>query len=76
MYPCRPPKVLPAIVHPPTCCEQHTYEEVIVPHIHPTHTAHVNHQLYEHQHYFPHTESFAQNAYNQQQICGRRPYGY
>ncbi|MFK2824171.1 CotD family spore coat protein [Bacillus sp. B190/17] len=70
---CHRPKVLPAVVHPPMCCEHHTFQQFIVPHIHPTHIANINHQMYEHQHYFPQTQSFAQNVHHQQQFCGRRP---
>ncbi|WP_338749592.1 CotD family spore coat protein [Bacillus sp. FJAT-52991] len=79
MFPCRPPIVMPAVVHPPKCCENHMFENIIVPHIHPTHTTNVQHQLFEHQHYFPQTQSFVQNAQYQQQMCGGRPrppFGY
>lgn len=73
------PRVLPAVIHPPVCCENHTFEQFIVPHIHPTHTANINHQMYKHQHYYPHTQSFAQHVHNQQFFCGggpRRPFGF
>ncbi|WP_018660311.1 CotD family spore coat protein [Heyndrickxia acidiproducens] len=54
---CRP-HVLPAVVHPTKCCVTHTHQDFIVPHIFPTHTTHVNHQVYHQQNYFPHTHSF------------------
>ena len=37
MY-CRPTKVLPAIVRPTKCCVNHNFENVIVPHVFPSHT--------------------------------------
>lgn len=49
--------VCPPIVHPTKCCVNHTCSKYIVPEIHPSHTTTVNHQHYEHQHYFPHTQS-------------------
>lgn len=60
------PKVLPAVVHPTKCCVKHTHQNVIVPEIHPTHTTNVNHTNYQHQHYFPHTESVVNEVSNQQ----------
>ncbi|WP_342753716.1 CotD family spore coat protein [Bacillus sp. PK3_68] len=35
--------------------------------------------MYQHQHYYPHTQSFAQDVCNQQLLCGghpRRPFGF
>lgn len=66
---CRP-NILPPVVHPTKCCVNHTFTKTIVPHIHPTHTTTVNHQLYEHQHYFPHTQSAVNEVSNQQFVCG------
>jgi spore coat protein D len=62
---CRPHVVAP-IIHPPQCCVQHHFDATIVPHIHPSHTTHVNHHLFQHQHYFPHTESVVDEVANQQ----------
>ncbi|RLQ95145.1 CotD family spore coat protein [Falsibacillus albus] len=69
MY-CRPPHVLPAIVHPTKCCVNHTYSTVEVPHIHPTHTTTVNHTMFQHKHYFPQTQSAVSDVSNQQFNCG------
>ncbi|QPC46657.1 spore coat protein [Mangrovibacillus cuniculi] len=71
---CRP-KVMPAVVHPTKCCVTHSFDEVIVPHIHPTHTTNVNHTLYKHQHYFPQTASNVNEVSNQQFNCGGNPPG-
>ncbi|MEC1156488.1 spore coat protein [Cytobacillus horneckiae] len=62
--------VCPPIVHPTKCNVQHTCENVIVPHIHPSHTTTVNHVNYKHQHHFPHTQSFANEVTNQQFVAG------
>ena len=58
-----PPHVMAPIVHPPKCCTQHYFQATVVPHIHPSHTTHVNHHLFQHQHYFPHTESVTNIAF-------------
>ncbi|MDQ0213647.1 spore coat protein D [Oikeobacillus pervagus] len=71
---CRP-KVLPAVVHPTKCCVNHTNQQFIVPHIHPTHTTNINHQMYQHQHHFPQTQSFVNNVQHQHVNCGRPPFG-
>ncbi|RSK51892.1 CotD family spore coat protein [Bacillus canaveralius] len=63
---CRPHHVLPAIVHPTKCCVKHNFMNNVVPHIHPTHTTTVNHLNYQHQHYFPQTQSFVNDVSNQQ----------
>ncbi|MDX8362916.1 MULTISPECIES: CotD family spore coat protein [Bacillaceae] len=65
------PIVQPPIVHPTKCCVQHHYCTFIVPHIHPSHVQHVNHVLYQHQHYYPQTESVVNEVSNQQFNCGR-----
>ena len=69
-------KVCPPIVHPTKCCVNNAQYNYIVPHIHPSHTTNVNHYMYQHQHYFPHTESVVNEVSNQQFICpgsGPRP---
>lgn len=50
-------KVWPAVIHPTKCCVNHTFSNNIVPHIHPSHTTTVNHVNFQHQHYFPHSQS-------------------
>ena len=72
-----PPHVMAPIVHPPKCCTQHYFQATVVPHIHPSHTTHVNHHLFQHQHYFPHTESVVSQVANQHCIFpgpGPRPF--
>ncbi|AEH47688.1 CotD family spore coat protein [Parageobacillus thermoglucosidasius] len=64
------PHVVAPIVHPPRCCVQHHFQATVVPHIHPSHTTHVNHHFFQHQHYFPHTESVVNQVANQQLFCG------
>ncbi|RTR30479.1 spore coat protein CotD [Robertmurraya yapensis] len=56
---CKPhvSNVLPAVVHPTKQCVNQTFTNNIVPHIHPTHTTTVNHVNYQHQHFFPQTNS-------------------
>ncbi|WP_445492264.1 CotD family spore coat protein [Niallia sp. 03133] len=73
---CRPKHVLPAVVHPTKCCVNHTFSNNIVPHIHPTHTTTVNHVNYEHQHYFPHTQSVENVVTNTQATMGPVPTPY
>lgn len=74
----RPNNVLPAVVHPKKCCVNHTFQNNVVPHIHPTHTTTVNHINYQHQHYFPQTQSVVNEVTNQQFVAGASsgPGGY
>ncbi|MGP7816020.1 CotD family spore coat protein [Niallia sp. 01092] len=72
----RPSCVLPAVVHPTKCCVNHTFSNNIVPHIHPTHTTTVNHVNYEHQHYFPQTQSVENVVTNTQANMGPAPAPY
>ena len=61
---CRPSQVLPAVCHPTKCCVNHTFQNVIVPHVHPSHTTNVHHTNYQHQHHYPHTQSFVNEVSN------------
>jgi spore coat protein D len=63
MY-CRPTKVLPAVVHPTKCCVNHNFENIIVPHVFPTHTTTVNHTNYQNQQHFPHSQSVVNEVTN------------
>jgi spore coat protein D len=63
MYHCGP-KILPPCVAPPKCCVTHTHENFIQPHIFPSHTTHVNHQVIQHQNYYPHTNSYVNEVDN------------
>ena len=75
MY-CGPrPNVLPAIVHPTKCCVNHTFQNNIVPHIHPSHTTTVNHINFQHVHSFPHTQSVVNEVTNQQFVAAPGPVG-
>ncbi|RDU36867.1 spore coat protein CotD [Neobacillus piezotolerans] len=62
MYCPRPTQVLPAIVHPTQCCVTCSYENIIQPHVHPSHTTNVHHTNIENTHHFTHTESFVNEA--------------
>jgi spore coat protein D len=70
---CRP-RILAPIVHPPICCEQHHFMNYIVPHVHPSHITHVNHQMFQHQHYYPQTESVVSDVSHQHFHCGPGPF--
>ena len=69
---CQPRRqcVMPAVVHPTKQCVTNTFETVIVPHVHPTHTTNVNHVNYVNQHYFPQTFSNQQTQSVQNVTCG------
>jgi spore coat protein D len=56
--------VLPPVIHPTLCCENHLFHNYVVPHIHPSHTTTFNHHIFQHQHYFPHTVSVANDMYH------------
>ncbi|UII54587.1 spore coat protein [Cytobacillus spongiae] len=77
MY-CGPrPNVLPTVVHPTKCCVTNSFENNIVPHVHPTHTTNVNHINYKHEHYFPQTFSNVNEVTHQHFNAGPGypPYG-
>lgn len=61
---CCPTNVLPATVSPTKCCVNHTCENHIVPHVHPSHTTTVNHINFQHQHHFPHSQSVVNEVTN------------
>ena len=67
------PNVLAPIVYPTKCCVNHTCQETIVPHIHPSHTTNVNHHMFKHLHYYPHTQSAENEVMNQHFNCGPVP---
>ncbi|MDT9027491.1 spore coat protein [Rossellomorea yichunensis] len=72
MY-CKPSQVLPAIVHPTKCCTQHTYNNIVQPHIHPSHTNTINHTNVQNQHYYPHSQSVANEVTSQDYNMGPGP---
>ncbi|WP_281176641.1 CotD family spore coat protein [Shouchella shacheensis] len=57
-------KECPPVVHPTkhNCVE--STQEYIVPHIHPSHTTHVNNHVFKNVHHYPHTESVTENVMN------------
>ncbi|MDF0727879.1 CotD family spore coat protein [Cytobacillus sp. S13-E01] len=64
------PNMAAPIVYPTKCNTQHFCHKTVVPHIHPSHTQNVNHHMYEHVHYYPHTESVANEVSHQHFNCG------
>ncbi|WP_084215552.1 CotD family spore coat protein [Jeotgalibacillus campisalis] len=64
-------RICPPIVHPTMCCTNHSTEIIEVPHIHPIQITNVNHQVYQHKHYFPQTMNAEQTVSNQQFMCNR-----
>ncbi|MBU8879050.1 spore coat protein [Bacillus sp. FJAT-29790] len=72
----RPSCILPPIVHPTQCCVNNTFQNNVVPHIHPTHTTNVNHINFQHEHFFPHTESFVNEVTNQQFVAAPTHAGF
>lgn len=69
MYNCRPNNLGP-IVHPTKCCVKNLHSVNEVTHIHPSHTTYVNNQMFQHKHYFPHTESMVDSVSHQNFNCG------
>ncbi|MCD4839120.1 spore coat protein [Neobacillus sedimentimangrovi] len=59
----------PPVIHPTKHFVNHTFSTTVVPHIHPVHTTTVNHHLFQHKHYCPHTTSCAQDVCNQHLDC-------
>ncbi len=61
--------VTPPVIHPTTNLVNHTFSTTVVPHIHPVHTTTVNHHMYQHKHYCPHTSSCCEEVCNQHLDC-------
>lgn len=72
---CKPnvSNVLPAVVHPTKHCVKNTFTNNVVPHIHPTHTTTVNHVNFQHQHFFPQTNSTETVVTNQNFVAAPAP---
>jgi spore coat protein D len=70
---CCPTNILPTVVHPTKCCVNHTCTNNVVPHVHPTHTTTVNHINFQHQHFFPQTQSAVNQVTHQHFVAGPRP---
>jgi len=60
---------LPPVIHPTQQIVNHTFSTTVVPHIHPVHTTTVNHHMFQHKHYCPHTASCAEECCNQHIDC-------
>lgn len=68
-----PANVTAPIVSPTQQTVNTNVIKTIVPHVHPSHNTTVNKFVYQHQHYFPHSESVVNECYNQQLICTGPP---
>ncbi|WP_338066684.1 CotD family spore coat protein [Peribacillus acanthi] len=68
-----PTQVMPTVMHPTQNVVQQNVIKHIVPHVHPTHTTTVNHHVYQHQHYFPQTQSVVNQCSNQHLNCTGMP---
>jgi spore coat protein D len=64
------PNILKPIVYPTAHCDTHDCEKFVVPHVHPSHTTHHHHKLFEHVHTYPHTESHVTDVAHQHINCG------
>ncbi|MFJ5623878.1 CotD family spore coat protein [Peribacillus loiseleuriae] len=67
--PVMPTDIAPAQLSPTTNTVNTNVIKTIVPHIHPSHNTTVNKHVFQHQHYFPHSNSVVNECYNQQLIC-------
>ncbi|WP_416826700.1 CotD family spore coat protein [Ectobacillus polymachus] len=67
-----PVMTTPPVVHPTKHCVTNTFSTTVVPHIHPTHSTLINHQMIQNQHYFPQTQS-AYNTVQQTNVPGYGP---
>ncbi|MEW9501862.1 CotD family spore coat protein [Jeotgalibacillus marinus] len=57
------------IVHPVMCCTKHVTEIIEVPHIHPIQNITVQHQIYQHKHYFPESHKSEHTTAHQKFYC-------
>jgi len=64
---------MPEMVDPTQQYQTLYRQNVIVPHIHPSHTTHFQHTHYIHQHYFPHTESVQCSTSCEEVLCTPLP---
>lgn len=73
-YPAQAPTAhAPETLYPIQQCQTNALENVIIPHVHPSHTTHNMHTHYVNQHYFPHTESCCYSTSCEDVICGPMP---
>jgi len=71
--PCETTVTCPEMVDPPLHFQTYNRQNVIVPHIHPSHTTHLQHTHYILQHYFPHTESVQCTTSCEEVLCTPLP---
>jgi spore coat protein D len=60
---------MPPVIHPTKQIVNHTFSTTVVPHIHPVHTTTINHHMFQHKHYCPHSCSSAQECSHQHIDC-------
>ena len=73
---CADPPVVhttPAMYDPAQQWQKNYYENIIIPHVHASHTTHVKHTHFTHEHYYPHTESFVHTTSCSDVNCGPIP---
>ncbi len=68
-----PTMVAPGTMDPMQECQTDAFENVVIPHVHPSHTTHHMHTHYVNQHYFPHTESCCYTTSCEDVFCGPMP---
>lgn len=71
--PCETTICCPEQYDPPLHNQTYFRQNIIVPHIHHSHTTHLQHTHYIHQHYFPHTESVQCTTSCEEVICTPLP---
>lgn len=70
---CLPEKYDPPMYDPAQQNLTNAVQNVVIPHVHPSHTTHNIHTHYVNQHYFPHSESCCYSASCEDVVCGPLP---
>ncbi|TCP24863.1 spore coat protein D [Scopulibacillus darangshiensis] len=65
-----PPKQLEGITDPTKQNVLDVYQPYVLNHFHPEHTQVNVHQIYQHQHHYPHTVSYCCDVQHQHVNCG------
>jgi hypothetical protein len=68
-----PMALTPESVYPMQQCQTNALENVVIPHVHPSHTTHLMHTHFVNQHFFPHTESCCHTASCEDVFCSPPP---
>jgi len=55
-------KTMPAMHDPAQKWQKNYNENIVIPHVHHSHTTHFKHTHYTHEHYYPHTESCVETS--------------